>query len=140
MRADPYLFFRGRCEEALEFYQKTLGAKIESLVRFGDMPGSPSNTRDPGTKDNVMHAALRIGETTVLASDGRAGADAKFDGFSLSLQVTGDAEAERLFAALAEGGAIEVPLMSTPFASRFGKVADRFGTPWMIVTQQQPAG
>jgi PhnB protein len=133
MRADPYLFFHGRCAEAFEFYRKTLGAKIESLVRFGDVPGSP-----PGSKDNVIHAALRIGETTVLASDGRAGEDPKFSGFSLSLQVADDAEAERLFAALAQDGAIEVPLMSTAFASRFGKVADRFGTPWMIVTQQQP--
>jgi PhnB protein len=133
MRADPYLLFQGRCAEALEFYRETLEAKIESLVRFGDVPGSP-----PGTEDKIMHAAMRIGESTVLASDGRSGAGVKFSGFSLTLQVADDAEAERLFAVLAEGGAVALPLTSTPFASRFGKVADRFGTPWMIVTQQQP--
>jgi PhnB protein len=133
MRADPYLFFHGRCAEAFEFYRKTLGAEIELLVRFGDIPGFR-----PGTKDNVMHAALRIGETVVLASDGRAGENTNFSGFSLSLQVADDAEAERQFAALADGGVIEERLMSTPFASRFGKVVDRFGTPWMIVTRQQP--
>jgi len=129
MRADPYLFFQGRCAEAFGFYRK-----IELLVRFGDIPGFRSET-----KDNVMHAALRIGETVVLASDGRASDNTKFSGFSLSLQVADDAEAERQFAALADGGVIEERLMSTPFASRFGKVVDRFGTPWMIVSRQQSA-
>lgn len=134
MRAEPYLFFQGRCAEALEFYQEALGAKIETLVRYGDMPGAP-----PDSKDKVMHAAMRIGETTVLASDGRGDDGTTFSGFSVSLQVGDDGEAERLFAALADGGAVEVPMMATPFATRFGKVADRFGTPWIIVTPQQPA-
>jgi PhnB protein len=134
VRAEPYLFFQGRCSEAFQFYEKALGAKIDALVRYGDMPGAPSDS-----KDKVMHGAMRIGETTVLASDGRGDEGTTFSGFSIALQVGDDAEAERLFAALADGGAIEVPMMSTPFASRFGKVADRFGTPWMIVTRQQPA-
>jgi PhnB protein len=86
-----------------------------------------------------MHAAMRIGDTTVLASDGRGDGGTPFSGFSMSLQVGDDAEAERLFGMLADGGAVQVPMMSTPFASRFGMVADRFGTPWMIVTEQQPA-
>lgn len=134
MRAEPYLFFQGRCAEAFEFYKEALGAKIDAVVRHGDMPGSP-----PESKDKVMHAAMRIGDSTVLASDGRGNEGTTFSGFSISLQVGDDAEAERLFAALANGGAVQVPMMSTPFASRFGMVADRFGMPWMIVTQQQPA-
>ena len=133
MRTEPYIFFRGRCAEAFEFYRKTLGAEITSVIRFSDLPGLA-----PDIKDQVMHAVLRIGDTTVFGSDG--GDDkqgAKASGFALSLQVTEDAEAERLFAALARAGIVEVALMSTPFASRFAKVTDRFGTPWMIVTQQQ---
>ncbi len=133
MRAEPYLFFGGRCAEALDFYRGTLGAEITALVRFGDMPGAP-----PGAEDRVMHAALRIGPTTVLASDGAGQGAPPPGGFAISLQVASAAEAERLFGALAEGGRIEVPLMATPFAARFGKLADRFGTPWMIVTG--PAG
>jgi len=134
MRVDPYLFFNGSCAEACEFYRQILGAEILTVVRFGDMPGSP-----PGSADKVMHAALRVGETMLLASDGRGNESAQSGGFSLSLQVKDDSEAQRLFAALAAGGTVEVPLMPTPFASSFGKVADRFGTPWMIVTQQQAA-
>ena len=116
MRTDPYLFLGGRCAEALDFYRRVLGADIETLVRDAD--------------NHVMHAVLRVGETSVLASDGRSN-------MSLSLQVQDDAQAETVFAALADQGTVEIPLMSTPFASRFGKVADRFGTSWLIVTQQQ---
>jgi PhnB protein len=128
MRAEPYIFFQGRCAEAFEFYRKTLGAEITSVIRFSDLPGSPPDM------DQVMHAVLRIGDTIVFGSDaGEEKAVAKASGFALSLQVTADGEAERLFAALARGGTVEVALMSTPFASRFAKVTDRFGTPWMIV-------
>lgn len=134
MRADPYLFYRGQCAQAVEFYCRVLGAKVEAFVRFGDVPGSAA---DAG--DKVMHAALRLGDTIILASDGRGDDGSRFGGFSISLQVAEDGEAERFFAVLAEGGTVEVPLMSTPFASRFGKLTDRFGTPWMIVTQQQSA-
>jgi PhnB protein len=134
MRADPYLFFHGRCAEALDFYRRVLGAKIEALIRFGDMPGASA-----AQSENVMHAALRIGDTVILASDGGGNGESAFDGFSIALQVETDAAAEQLFATLGDGGKIEVPLMSTPFASRFGKLADRFGTPWMIVTQPHTA-
>ena len=113
MRTDPYLFLRGRCAEALDFYRGTLGAEIVTVVQDAD--------------NQVQHAVLQVGETTVLASDGRST-------MSLSLQVKNDAEAKRVFAALADQGTVEIPLMSTPFASSFGKVADRFGTSWMIVT------
>jgi PhnB protein len=109
-----------------------LGAKIETLVRFGDVPGSAA-----GASEQIMHAALRIGDTIVLASDGGRDNDSRVSGFSIALQVAQDGEAERLFAALAEGGAVEVPLMSTPFSSRFGKLTDRFGIPWIIVIQQR---
>ena len=136
MRVDPYLYFQGRCEEALEFYRRSIGAEVQAMVRFGDMPGSQS---PPGDRDKVMHAALRIGETTVLASDGQNRGTTRFEGFGLALSASTDAEAERLFAGLAEGGQVQMPLAPAPFASRYGLVADRFGVPWMIVCQTQPA-
>src|SRR5215469_10106119 len=106
MRAEPYIFFQGRGAEAFEFYRKTLGAEITSVVRFIDLPGAPPDM------DHVMHAVLRIGDTTVFGSDaGEEKTVAKASGFALSLQVTEDAEAERLFAALARGGTVEVDLM-----------------------------
>lgn len=131
MKTDPYLFFGGRCEEAIEFYRDVLGAQLRAFVRFGDMPGG-----DPGAGNKVMHAELAIGNSTIFASDGGLGAAPDSPGFSIALQAGDDVEAEKLFAALAADGAVEVPLMSTPFASRFGKATDRFGTPWMIVTPQ----
>jgi PhnB protein len=134
MRVEPYLFFHGRCAEALEFYRTVLGATIEAVVRHGDVPGSA-----PEAKDKIMHAAMRIGDTAVLASDGRGSGGTTFSGFSIALQVADSTEAERLFGLLATGGAVQVPMMSTPFAACFGMVADRFGTPWMIVTERHPA-
>jgi PhnB protein len=131
MRVDPYLYLQGRCKEALEFYKNALGAEIQTVVRFSDLPDAP-----PGSGDNIMHAALRIGETLVLASDGQGKGSAVFEGFSLALSTPSDAEAEKLFAALSKDGAVRLPLMSTSFASRMGIVADRFGVPWMIVAQR----
>lgn len=130
MRVEPYLFFQGRCEEALEFYAGAVGAKIEAISRFRDMPGGP-----PEIQNKVMHAAVRIGTSTVLFSDGQSNGSLSFDGFSLSLAVSDDAEAERSFAALGEGGQVRVPLSPTPFASRFGMVVDRFGVLWTVVNQ-----
>lgn len=131
MKTNPYLFFGGQCEGAIEFYRDVLGAELRAFVRFGDMPGAT-----PGASDKVMHAELGIGEGTIFVSDGGRGAGDGNAGFSISLQANDDVEAERLFSALSVAGAVEVPLMSTPFASRFGKVIDRFGTPWMITTPQ----
>lgn len=131
MRVDPYLYLQGRCREALEFYRSTLGAEIQTVVRFSDLPDAP-----PGSGDNIMHAALRIGETVILASDGQRQGSATFEGFSLALSTANDAEAEKLFAALSKDGAVHLPLMSTSFASRMAIVADRFGVPWMIVAQR----
>ena len=134
MQVQPYLFFDGRCEEAVEFYQKALGAEVTMLMRFKDSPGphEPGMVA-PDDGDKVMHMSLRIGESTVLASDGpRPTGQPSFQGFALSLTVPDAAEAERLFAALAEGGQVQMPLAQTFFSPRFGMVADRFGVGWMV--------
>jgi len=134
MQVQPYLFFDGRCEEAIEFYRRTLGAEVTMLMRFKDSPEPPTpGMVPPGAENKVMHASLRIGDTTVMASDGRCQGKPSFQGFSLSLSVPDDAEAERRFAVLADGGQVQMPLAKTFFASRFGMVADRFGVSWMII-------
>ena len=130
MQVQPYLFFEGRCEEAVEFYREALGAEVVMLVRFKDSP-DPAMA-PPGGGDKVMHMAFRVGETTVLASDGRCSGRPGFQGFALSLTATDDAQAERFFTALAEGGQVQMPLTKTFFSSRFGMVADRFGVSWMV--------
>jgi PhnB protein len=133
MQVQPYLFFDGRCEEAVEFYRRALGAEVTMLVRFKDSPDPQEpGMIPPGAGDKVMHMSFRIGDTTVLASDGRCEGRPSFQGFSLSLTVPNDAEAERLFAALADGGQVQMSLTKTFFSSRFGMVADRFGVSWMI--------
>jgi PhnB protein len=133
VQVQPYLFFDGRCEEAIEFYRSVLGAEVTMLMRFRDSPEPPApGMIPPGAENKVMHASLRIGETTVLASDGRCGGQSNFQGFSLSLTVPDEPAAERLFAALADGGQVNMPLAKTFFSSRFGMVADRFGVSWMI--------
>jgi PhnB protein len=130
MQLHPYLQFDGRCEEAIAFYREALGAEVVMLVRFKDCP-EPGMV-PPGAADQVRHMRVRIGETTVLASDGRCLGKPSFQGFSLSLTVANDAEAERCFTALANGGQVQMPLAKTFFSSRFGMVADRFGVSWMI--------
>ena len=126
----PYLFFEGRCEEALGFYRGALGAEVTMLMRFKESP-DPGMVA-PGTGDKVMHASFRIGDTTVLASDGRCHGAPSFQGFALSLTVPNEAEAERLFGALGDGGQVQMPLTKTFFSPRFGMVADRFGVSWMV--------
>jgi PhnB protein len=134
MQVQPYLFFEGRCAEALAFYKRALGAEVTMLMRFKESPEPPPpGMVPPGSEDKVMHACFRVGETAVMASDGRCQGHPSFSGFALSLTAPDDAAAERLFAALAEGGQVQMPLAKTFFASRFGMVADRFGVPWMIV-------
>ena len=133
MPVQPYLNFDGRCEEALEFYRGALGAEVTMLMRFKDSP-DPAMI-PPGAADKVMHASFRIGQTTVLASDGRCEGRSSFQGFSLSLTVPSETEAERLFAALGDGGQVQMPLTKTFFSPRFGMVADRFGVSWMIYVE-----
>jgi len=133
MKVEAYLFFDGRCEEALEFYRRALGAEVTMLMRFKDSPERHEQSMvPPGAEDKVMHARFRIGDTTVLASDGRCLGQPNFQGFSLSLTVPHEAEADRLFAALADGGQVRMPLAKTFFSPRFGMLADRFGVAWMI--------
>jgi len=134
MIVQPYLFFDGHCEEAIEFYRKALGAEVVVLMRFKDTPEPHQpGMVPPGAENNVMHASLRIGDTIVLASDGRCQGQPSFQGFALSLSAPADAEAERLFAALSDGGQVQMPMTKTFFSSRFGMVADRFGISWMII-------
>ncbi len=134
MRVEPYLFFNGRCEEAVEFYKKALGAEVTMLMRFKDSPEPPQpGMVPPGSENKVMHVSLRIGDATVMASDGRCTGQAQFQGFSLSLTVANEAEAERMFAALGDGGQVQMPLTKTFWSPRFGMVADRFGVSWMVI-------
>jgi PhnB protein len=133
MQITPYLNFDGRCEEALEFYRGALGAEVTTLMRYKDSPESCASGMVPsGAENKVMHASFRIGETTVMASDCHAAGQPRFEGFSLSLTLPDGARAERAFAALADGGKVQMPLGKTFFASHFGVVADRFGVSWMI--------
>lgn len=140
MKVQPYLFFDGRCEEAIAFYREALGAEVLALMRFRDSPDPPpSGMVPPGSEDKVMHASLRVGETEVMASDGRCAGQPAFRGVSLSLSVPSEAEADRLFAALAAGGGeVQMPIGRTFFSPRFGVVADRFGVSWMVVAVPEP--
>ena len=133
MQVQSYLFFDGRCDEAVEFYKKALGAKVEMLMRFKEAPDPPPpGMVPPGFENKVMHTSFRIGDTVVMASDGCTERKANFQGFSLSLAVEKEAEADRLFAALADGGQVQMPLGKTFWSPRFGMVVDRFGVGWMI--------
>ncbi len=134
MQVQAYLFFDGRCEEAVEFYKKALGAKVEILMRFKENPEPPQpGMVPPGSEDKIMHTCFRIGDTSVMASDGHCTGKPSFQGFSLSISAPNAAEADRLFAALADGGKVQMPLAKTFFSPRFGMVADRFGVSWMII-------
>ena len=129
----PYLFFNGRCEEALEFYRKALGAEVEMMMRFKESPEPPRpGMVPPGFENKIMHSSFRVGQTTVMASDGSSAEKSSFQGFFLSLSVSSEAEANRAFAALADGGQVRMPLAKTFWSPRFGMVVDRFGIGWMI--------
>lgn len=150
MQVEPYLNFDGRCEEALEFYQRALGAEVLRLLRFKDGPevvGRPATdgpfaeTKEvtmappPGAENKVMHASFRIGDSIVMASDAKCTGKPAFHGVTLSLKVANEAQAKQAFAALADGGQVQMPLMKTFFSPNFGMVADRFGVSWMVVVQ-----
>ena len=128
----PYLFFDGRCEEALEFYRKALGAEVDALMRYKDSP-DPTMACPTAKPENVMHASFRVGGSTIMASDGRCTGKPNFQGFALSIAVPTEAEADKLFKALAEGGQVQMPLAKTFFSPRFGMVADKFGVGWMVI-------
>jgi uncharacterized glyoxalase superfamily protein PhnB len=136
MPVQPYLFFEGRCEEALDYYRKALGAEVKALLRYADSPAPcPEGMLPPGNEKKVMHAEFRIGDTTLMGSDGMCSGKTSFQGFSLSLTAPNDAAAKRLFEALADGGEVRMPLGPTFFASSFGMVADRFGVGWMVIVR-----
>ena len=134
MQIQPYLFFNGRCEEAAEFYRDALGAEVTTLIRFKDSPEpQPPGMVPPGAENKIMHMNLQIRGATLMASDGTSVGKPSFQGFALSLTADNAAQAERMFAALADGGQVQMPLAKTFFASLFGRVADRFGVGWMIL-------
>jgi PhnB protein len=133
MQVQPYLFFEGRCEEALEFYRQALDAQVDMLMRFKESPEAPPpGAVAPGSEDKVMHASFRVGDTTLMASDGGCSGHSGFQGVTLSLNVGEVAEAERRFAALAAGGEVQMPLGATFWSPAFGMVVDRFGVSWMV--------
>ena|SRR5687768_5250278 len=131
MNVEPYLFFEGRTEEALEFYRQKLGAKVEAVLRYKENPEPKYNP--PNSANKVMHALFSIGDTKVMASDGNCTGKPSFQGFALTLNAKDAAEAKQRFDALAEGGQVQMPLGETFFAKSFGMVADRFGMGWMVI-------
>lgn len=133
MTVQTYLFFEGSCEAALDFYKRAVGAEVQALMRYKESPEPLSPEMIAAGKENkVMHAAFRIGDTVLMASDGRCSGRANFQGFSISLALKAPADAERAFAALGDGGQVEMPLAKTFWAPLFGMVVDRFGVRWMV--------
>ena len=133
MKVYPYLFFGGKCDEAIAFYASALGAETETVMRYKDSPGALPGIAE-NWDDKVMHASFRVGDTTIMASDGMGPEEPQFQGISLTIEVSDEAEADKTFAALAEGGEVQMPIGKTFFARRFGVVADRFGVSWMVIT------
>ncbi|MBR0680065.1 VOC family protein [Roseomonas eburnea] len=133
MQVQPYLFLNGRCEEAIAFWQKAVGATPGMVLRFRDNP-EPSQI-PPGSEDRIMHASIKVGATEILASDGCAEGAASFAGFSLAFTADSVGEAERTFATLSEGGQVQMPMAKTFFAATFGVVQDRFGVSWMVLAE-----
>jgi len=133
MPIQPYLFFNGRCEEAIEFYGKALGAEVMMLMRFKQAPDQ--SMIQPGNAEKIMHARLRVGDAIVLVSDGMCSGEQKFEGFSLTLSVSSVEEADSRFNALADGGQVRMPLGKTFFSPRFGMLADKFGVGWIVLVE-----
>jgi len=137
MPIEPYLFFEGRCDEAIEFYRRVLGAEVSMLMRYKDSPEPPApGMLPPGSENKVMHANLRIGDANVMVSDGHCSGQPDFRGFALSINMPDVARADQAFAALAEGGQVQMPLAKTFWSPRFGMVIDRFGVMWMVSVEQ----
>lgn len=138
MPVQPYLFFDGRCEEALEFYKHALGAEVTMLMRFKDSPEPPQADKMPAASENkVMHSGFRVGDSEIMASDGYCQGKPSFQGFALSLPARDEAQAKTYFNALADGGQVQQPLTKTFFSPSFGMVADRFGITWMVIVPQE---
>ena len=132
----PYLFFRGRCEEAINYYKDKIGAEVLMMMRFKENPDQPHDDKvSHELDDKIMHASLRIAGASVMLSDGMKTGPLDFQCMSLSLAVKSEAEADRLFDALAADGTVQMPMGKTFFAPRFGAVADKFGVSWMIIVE-----
>jgi len=132
MTIEPYLFFNGNCEAAVEFYKQALGAEVLMLMRYKESPEAPPpGMVPPGWDNKIMHTTLRIGNANLMASDG-CSEGPNFQGFSLSLSLANEAQAQRVFAALGDGGQVRMPLGKTFWSPCFGMVADRFGVGWMV--------
>ena len=132
MKVQAYVSFTGRCEEALEFYKKSVGAEVTSLMRWKESPDADMKP-PPGFEEKIMNASFRIGETELMADDGMGNEkQAEFKGMTLVIEVADDAEAKRVFAALGDGGSVTMPLMKTFWTSSFGMLTDKFGVPWMV--------
>jgi len=138
MNVEPYVFFDGKCEEALAFYKDAVNAQVEAVLHFKDHPdaGKPGIV-PPGADNKVMHSVFKVGDTKIMASDGQCHGKPSFQGFALTINAASDAEAERVFGALAKGGQVTMPLTETFFASRFGMLADKFGVNWMVLTEKK---
>ena len=128
-----YVFFDGRCEEALEFYKSAVGAKVNFLMRYKESPEAPPPGCGPTDTNKIMHAQFQVGETVIMASDGRAAGKPKFEGFALSISLPTPAEVDKVFGALSAGGKVEMPLTKTFFSARFGMLVDKFGVAWMVL-------
>jgi PhnB protein len=138
MNVQPYVYFEGRAGEAIEFYQKAIGAKVEMLMKFSEAPSEMQSQIAPGMANKVMHACIKIGESDVFISDGQCnGGPATFSGVTLTIHADNDAEAKKIYAALAKGGQEQMALTETFFASSFGMLADRFGVSWMVLVQKK---
>lgn len=137
MQVQACLFFDGRCEEAIEFYRRTLGAEVSQMIRYKDSPGGCPAHITPAMEDKIMHVSFRIGETHLMAGDGKVNNKPEFKGITLAIDTTSDAETRRLFDALGEGGSVEMALEKTFWASLFGGVKDRFGVSWFVMTAAQ---
>ena len=138
MNVQAYLQFEGRTQEALDFYKSAIGAKVDMVMHFKDAPPEVQGQMDPKSKDKVMHAAFHVGDTQIVATDGRCSGKSAFSGISLTLNAGSDGEAEKLFNALAQGGNVNMPMSETFFAHRFGSVSDKFGVGWMILNPKMP--
>jgi PhnB protein len=134
MNVQPYLFFDGKCDEALEFYKAAVGAQPKMLMRFKEAPDQ--SMISPGAENKVMHAQVQIGDATVLMSDGRNTGNTNFKGFALTITAKNESEADKIFNALAAGGQITMPLGKTFFSPRFGVLTDKFGVGWMVLVAQ----
>ena len=137
MNVQPYLSFEGRAQEAIDFYKGAVGATVDMVMHFKDAPPEMKGQMSPESMDKIMHAAFHIGDTQVMASDGRCTGKPSFSGISLTLNAASNGEAEKLFGALGKGGQVTMPMSETFFAHRFGMVADKFGVNWMVLNPKE---